>query len=667
MLLTDVVLTVPEAQWSSARGVRLCLVDPGPDPDRLMRNAPVSVTAATLPPALCPCAEPQPIPDRDLHCRWAYTANQPAFYDLQGFAALGYRRDYFCFEPFPSGRRPHDCGGGPSPVSQVSVGDPCTASTAPPDACAVFAPPPDLRTDSTPPLEAGTGCQGTLLRVVKDFRFRVSVGDAVSILLPQASGSFLGVGYIVAMDPGEQVVRVRLRPEPGTPEATVEVPPWRIRAPYIEDAENCGPVNCAGPGMPFDNASVAGSHAIRCPTRRVGEGTGTGAQTRAGAGVGTGVDSSAPALSSHPSDPVKPRLKCWDLFAGAGGFSCGLEACRGLQTVVAVECSPIASQTFQANHPQCAVYQTDIWEFLRHPIFGRPPSAAPCHPEKRYLPLKPTAPRYERLLRLPLHPLGHSPPVPSAARRASPSLEPRQCHTAPRPSGDGGCGSAGPCGPLRPRTPSTSASLSDPALCVGQPTAPDVIISGPPCVAYSRLNRFRRPDDPSVCLLAADMALMERALPAYHCVENVPAILDYPFAARSPGLTDGVPGGAVLFLVVAGLLMGYQVHSPAPLSATTPTAVVAQTLLLFVWNLSPVWLRPAETRAVLDSGQTQWPMAWPRTGVGYHFVWGFFRCVKFRRGKISPPLQIPKLTPPHAYTELPKLPDFARGKFRHLP
>ena len=32
---------------------------------------------------------------------------------------------------------------------------------------------------------------------------------------------------------------------------------------------------------------------------------------------------------------------------------------------------------------------------------------------------------------------------------------------------------------------------------------------------------------------------------------------------------------------------------------------------------------------------------------------------KIRKGKISPPLQTPKLTPPHARTALPKTPDFA--------
>ena len=50
-----------------------------------------------------------------------------------------------------------------------------------------------------------------------------------------------------------------------------------------------------------------------------------------------------------------------------------------------------------------------------------------------------------------------------------------------------------------------------------------------------------------------------------------------------------------------------------------------------------------------------------------NFVRGLLRWGKCRKGKFSPPLQIPKLALRHAHTALPKPPDFARGKFRQLP
>ena len=50
-----------------------------------------------------------------------------------------------------------------------------------------------------------------------------------------------------------------------------------------------------------------------------------------------------------------------------------------------------------------------------------------------------------------------------------------------------------------------------------------------------------------------------------------------------------------------------------------------------------------------------------RRGGGVLFCEGVILPGKFWRGKISPPLQIPKLTLPHAHTALPNTPDFARN------
>ena len=49
-------------------------------------------------------------------------------------------------------------------------------------------------------------------------------------------------------------------------------------------------------------------------------------------------------------------------------------------------------------------------------------------------------------------------------------------------------------------------------------------------------------------------------------------------------------------------------------------------------------------------------------GGGDEFLRGLFRGGHFRRGKISPPLHIPKLTLPHAHTALPK-PQISPGEY----
>jgi site-specific DNA-cytosine methylase len=57
------------------------------------------------------------------------------------------------------------------------------------------------------------------------------------------------------------------------------------------------------------------------------------------------------------------KLRCLDLFAGAGGMSQGLHM-AGFQTVLAVEKDPKAAQAFQANHPDAIVENRCVIEHL---------------------------------------------------------------------------------------------------------------------------------------------------------------------------------------------------------------------------------------------------------------------------------------------------------------
>jgi DNA (cytosine-5)-methyltransferase 1 len=53
-------------------------------------------------------------------------------------------------------------------------------------------------------------------------------------------------------------------------------------------------------------------------------------------------------------------LRVLDLFAGAGGFSCGFDLAGGYQIVGAIEVDKWAAETFQFNHPQATVLNKDI-------------------------------------------------------------------------------------------------------------------------------------------------------------------------------------------------------------------------------------------------------------------------------------------------------------------
>ncbi|KAI0636601.1 S-adenosyl-L-methionine-dependent methyltransferase [Trametes polyzona] len=61
-------------------------------------------------------------------------------------------------------------------------------------------------------------------------------------------------------------------------------------------------------------------------------------------------------------------LRGLELFAGAGGLSTGLEMSGAVQTRWAVEFSPCAAKTFQANHPHATVYNQCTNKLLEHAV-----------------------------------------------------------------------------------------------------------------------------------------------------------------------------------------------------------------------------------------------------------------------------------------------------------
>lgn len=65
-----------------------------------------------------------------------------------------------------------------------------------------------------------------------------------------------------------------------------------------------------------------------------------------------------------------PELRVIDLFAGAGGLSQGLAAQRRFRTICAVEQSPQAAATYQANHPEVELFCGDIANWLDGPVPG---------------------------------------------------------------------------------------------------------------------------------------------------------------------------------------------------------------------------------------------------------------------------------------------------------
>ncbi|KAI0748472.1 S-adenosyl-L-methionine-dependent methyltransferase [Daedaleopsis nitida] len=87
-----------------------------------------------------------------------------------------------------------------------------------------------------------------------------------------------------------------------------------------------------------------------------------------------------------------PKLRGLELFAGAGGLSTGLEKSGFIETKWAVEFSPSAAKTFQANHPNCVVYNESSNCLLEHAVDaseGRNPNPLKCKGKDRQLPHMP--------------------------------------------------------------------------------------------------------------------------------------------------------------------------------------------------------------------------------------------------------------------------------------
>ena len=53
------------------------------------------------------------------------------------------------------------------------------------------------------------------------------------------------------------------------------------------------------------------------------------------------------------------KLKCLDLFSGAGGFSLGFTM-AGCEIIGAVEIDKWAAETFQYNHPKAKEWEKDL-------------------------------------------------------------------------------------------------------------------------------------------------------------------------------------------------------------------------------------------------------------------------------------------------------------------
>ena len=81
---------------------------------------------------------------------------------------------------------------------------------------------------------------------------------------------------------------------------------------------------------------------------------------------------------------MKPKLNFIDLFAGAGGLSCGMEM-EGMRCLLGVEIDPYAAATFQRNHPKAKMFcgsiqnlsRSKIKELIKkqpvHAVVGGPP------------------------------------------------------------------------------------------------------------------------------------------------------------------------------------------------------------------------------------------------------------------------------------------------------
>ena len=180
-----------------------------------------------------------------------------------------------------------------------------------------------------------------------------------------------------------------------------------------------------------------------------------------------------------------------DLFAGAGGFSCGFKQ-AGWHVIAANEWDVDAAHTYLAN------------------------LGVPAHPDRVLHPRRPG-------------PLGAPPPTPRAL---------------PRPARPAARSSPAPAG-SRPSPASSRARCSSSATSARSPASgsstelgldgDDIgcVFGGPPCQGFSRAGR-RQADDPRNELVFEFMRIVCEIHPRSFCMENVPGMLD--MVTR-----DGVP------------------------------------------------------------------------------------------------------------------------------
>lgn len=72
-------------------------------------------------------------------------------------------------------------------------------------------------------------------------------------------------------------------------------------------------------------------------------------------------------VDSKQIEPNHKKFNCVDLFAGAGGISCGFDM-AGLQSRFAIEINPFASETYKNNFPEAKVHCGDIKELSENDI-----------------------------------------------------------------------------------------------------------------------------------------------------------------------------------------------------------------------------------------------------------------------------------------------------------
>ncbi|KAF8077759.1 C5-DNA-methyltransferase [Lyophyllum atratum] len=85
-------------------------------------------------------------------------------------------------------------------------------------------------------------------------------------------------------------------------------------------------------------------------------------------------------------------ITCLELFSGAGGLGTGMDMSGFVETKYAVEFSPSAAATYQANHPDTTVYCQDSSLLLKHAIdtdAGKQPEALISNDGKTRLPPMP--------------------------------------------------------------------------------------------------------------------------------------------------------------------------------------------------------------------------------------------------------------------------------------